>query len=308
MNPKKSDSYLWVEDFSTNEILKLFSRAEQIKNTLLKGEKINTLLGHQVALLFSEASTRTKISFQIAAQRLGAQCLVIDDVNSTSMSKGETFSDTFWTIHSMRPSLFIIRCGDDDGLDHLAQKSQTPIINAGFGSKSHPTQALLDGFTLLERFGSLKDLKILFVGDIDHSRVAASDFALFRALGAEVGVCAPEHFRQKKLSSIKVFTELNEAIPWCDVYVGLRVQFERHGGETLSQITKDDFQKNYSLDKEGLKLLKKESVIMHPGPVNWGVEFQDCVKEDSRLLMWKQKENGVYTRAALMEKVLQVNL
>lgn len=306
MNPKKTFSYLWVEDLSTNDILKLFSRAQAIQLALQQGQTIETLRGHQVALFFSEASTRTKLSFQIAAQRLGAQCLVVDNIASSSMSKGETFADTFWTIHAMRPDALVVRCGEKDNLDQLAERTEVPVLNAGFGSLSHPTQALLDAYTLLQHFGDLKNRKIVFVGDIDHSRVAVSGSRLLKSLGAKVAFCGPEHFLKKEYDGVEIFHDLNKALQWCDVYVGLRVQFERHGSDTLSQLSKENYQASYRLDEMGLKKLKPDAVIMHPGPVNWGIEFHECVQSDPRLLMWKQKENGVYVRAALLEALIKV--
>ena len=259
----------------------------------------------QVALVFNEASTRTKMSFQLAAQRLGAQCLVIDNVKSSSMSKGETFFDTFWTLHSIRPDLFVIRCGEEDPLPEVTKQSDIPVINAGFGSKAHPTQALLDAFTIQERFGKFEGLKVVYVGDIDHSRVASSGIKLLKQFGAEVKICAPENFRMKRDIGVENIETLDEAIEWADVYIGLRVQFERHGGDTLGSLTRDDFIENYRLDEKGLAKLKKQAIVMHPGPVNWGVEFHESVQNDKRLVMWEQKENGVYTRAALMQELLR---
>lgn len=308
MSSDKSLSYLWVDDLSTKGTLELFSRAKTIKENLKNGSVNPSLQGKQVALVFSEASTRTKMSFQMAAQRLGAQCLVVDNVRSSSMSKGETFSDTFWTLNAIRPDLFVIRCGDKDPLDVLADQSDIPVINAGFGAKAHPTQALLDTFTLHEHFGHLEGLKVLMVGDIDHSRVASSDIKMMKNFGVDVKICAPQSFRQNLSSSVDVIESLDEGIAWCDAYMALRVQFERHEDSVSSGNIREEFQSQYSLGEEGLKILSKDSVIIHPGPVNWGVELQECVQKDSRLLMWQQKENGVYTRAALMEKVLKVNL
>ncbi len=305
MTPTKSRSYLWVDDLSPERTLQLFSQAKQIKKNIKNGIHPRFLENMQVALVFSEASTRTKMSFQLAAQRLGAQCLVIDNVKSSSMSKGETFDDTFWTLHSIRPDLFVIRCGGDDPLAEVAAQSEVPVINAGFGSKSHPTQALLDAFTMQEQFGKFQGLKVVFVGDIDHSRVAASDIKLLKEFGADVKICAPPHFRQKTDLGAENIETLREAIEWCDVYMGLRVQFERHSDETQGVLSQQDFIDSYSLNAEGLERLGSKAIIMHPGPVNWGVEFDPCVQKDPRLLMWQQKENGVYTRAALMEELLK---
>lgn len=304
MSSYKSRSYLWVDDLSAERTLQLFSQAKQIKRNIKSGIHPRFLEGNQIALVFSEASTRTKMSFQLAAQRLGAQCLVIDNVKSSSMSKGETFSDTFWTMHSIRPDLFVIRCGEDDPLPEVTKVSDVPVINAGYGSLAHPTQALLDAFTLQEHFGKFEGLKVLFVGDIDHSRVASSDIKLLKQFGADVKICAPEAFRKKNNLDVENIETLDEALQWCDAYVGLRVQFERHTQATDDSF-RQDFTSNYSLDEKRLSKLNPKAIIMHPGPVNWGVEFQNCVQEDSRLLMWTQKENGVYTRAALMQELLR---
>ncbi len=297
-------SFLRVDDLSKKEVLKIFSRAETIKNQLKRGDPPLSLRGKQVALVFSEASTRTKISFQLAAQRLGAQCMIIDNVRASSMSKGETFLDTFWTLHSMGPDIFIIRCGDEDPLEDISDKSLVPVINGGFGSRSHPTQALLDLFTMREIFGHLEGLRVLFVGDTDYSRVVASGIRLLKNFGAQPGICGPEGFSEKFHQEVKSFGNLREAIAWCDVYMGLRVQRERH--QDTSSVVNEQFQKFYSLDREGLTHLSQKSVIMHPGPVNWGGEFHSIVQKDPRLMIWNQKENGVYIRAALMEFLLKV--
>lgn len=296
-------SYLWVDDLSFEDTKQLFSQATQIKKHLTRGIHPRFLEGKQVALVFSEASTRTKMSFQLAAQRLGAQCLVIDNVKSSSMSKGETFSDTFWTLHSIKPDLFVIRCGGEDPLDEVTQRSNIPVINAGFGAKSHPTQGLLDAFTIQERFGKFAGIKVLIVGDIDHSRVASSDIKLLKMFGADVKVCAPKNLYQRDLG-VENVESLDEALGWCDAYIGLRVQFERHESEK-SFINENDYIESFSLNSQRLDKLQKSAIIMHPGPVNWGVEFQQQVQDDKRLVMWQQKENGVYTRAALMEMLLK---
>ncbi len=303
MTSYNTRSYLWVDDLPQEDIQQLFTQATQIKKHLTRGIHPRFLEGKQVALVFSEASTRTKMSFQLAAQRLGAQCLVIDNVRSSSMSKGETFFDTFWTLHSIKPDLFVVRCGDDDPLGEVTKKSQIPVINAGFGAKSHPTQALLDAFTIQERFGKFKGVKVLLVGDIDHSRVASSDIKLLKSFGADVKVCAPNSFYKKDLG-VENISSLDEALSWCDVYMGLRVQFERHEAKN-DFLSEEDYIAAYSLNSQRLEKLSEEAIIMHPGPVNWGVEFQTSVQEDKRLVMWQQKENGVYTRAALMEKLLK---
>ena len=306
MNSSSPHSCLWLEDLSNERILRLFSQARQIKEDLKKGLNPSFLKGRQVVLFFSEPSTRTKLSFQMAAQRLGAQCLMIDNVKNSSMTKGESFADTFWALHSMGPDLLVVRCGEDEPLPELAMQTDIPMINAGFGSKAHPTQALLDAFTLEEHFGRLEGLKVLFVGDMDHSRVASSGIKLFQRFGAQVKICAPPALRQKReVESIDSFDSLDEAVQWCDVYVGLRVQFERHGDQLMDGAFQAEFVENYSLDAPRLGRLGSQAIIMHPGPVQWGLEFQACVQQDPRLRIGAQKENGVYTRGALMQELLR---
>ena len=227
----QASSFLQIEDLSTERIDSLFSRASAIKE---QGWN-SCLQGRQIAMLFTEASTRTKLSFQMAIQRMGGQCLVVDDVKNSSQSKGESFADTFWTLHAMKPDGMILRCSGDVPLPELVKASQTPVINAGFGSLSHPTQALLDVFTMKESLESLEDIKVLFVGDVLHSRVAASNFKLLKRYGARVGVCAPESFLNKEMEGVKLFHQLEDALQWADVYVGLRVQLERSRKRRLTE-------------------------------------------------------------------------
>ncbi|MCB0377582.1 MAG: aspartate carbamoyltransferase catalytic subunit [Bdellovibrionales bacterium] len=302
MTSFKNRSLLNVESLSTEGIERLFSRAKSIKNQINAGQLPQpTLAGKQIVLFFTEASTRTKLSFQMAAQRLGAQCLIVDDQQRSSLSKGESLSDTFWTLHSLRPDLIIVRCGGEAPLEDWIEKSRIPVINAGFGSIAHPTQALLDAFTIEDIFGSLQDRRILIVGDVDHSRVAHSHFRLLKRLGAKITVCGPKMMTTLIPQGIDVESDLDKAMKNCDVFMGLRVQFERHRNQSFS---KESYIKNYSLDEKRLQNLPKEALIMHPGPVNWGVEFQEGVENHAQFKMWDQKQNGVFVRAALMEILL----
>ena len=300
----RSDSFLYTTDRDVDQTRKLLERARKIKNQFSeKGQFPRALKRKQIALLFSEASTRTKLSFQMAAQRMGGQCLVVDSVGSSSMSKGESFSDTFWTFHAMRPDLFVIRCGIGGELEELAKKSEIPIINAGYGHMAHPTQALLDVMSIEEHRVSVEKQKILIVGDVSHSRVAASLLSLCGELNAEIGICAPKEFLPEENDKWIRFDDLDDALKWATVYYGLRVQFERHSGDL--SFSPEDFIEKFRLDKKRLEILSTTALIMHPGPVNWGTEFSDVVKKDNRLIMWQQKENGVYLRAALMESYFE---
>lgn len=296
-------SFIYVTDLALSDLNSLLQRAAEIKTDFKEKRKFpRSLKKQQIVLLFAEASTRTRLSFQMAAQRMGAQCLLIENNAGSSMSKGETFADTFWTAHANQPDAIVVRCDKNGDLDQLAKTTGVPIINGGFGAYAHPTQALLDAMTLLEYRETLTNQKILFVGDIKHSRVFSSHRRLLPLLGAELGVCAPAELFPDDCGGLVTFDNLDKALEWTSVYCGLRVQFERHGDGV--QMAKEKFIKEFSLNRDRLTKLARNALIIHPGPVNWGIEFQEEVQKDHRLLMWQQKENSVYLRAALLEKMI----
>jgi aspartate carbamoyltransferase catalytic subunit len=305
MTTIKKTAYTWVTDLTLRQTTELFDRARSLQKKLKAKERVKTLKGKQVAILFNEPSTRTKLSFQLATQRLGGHCLIIDDFTTSSMAKGETFLDTLWTVHALGPDLLVVRCGGEEPLEQWVSQTELPVINGGWGAKSHPTQALLDVFTLLNRYEDLEGLKVVFVGDIDHSRVAASSIQLMRLFGVQVKICAPSGFCQAPPEGVEVLGSLPEALKWCDVFYGLRVQLERHQGQEDKVRALAEFRDHFSLNEQGLKLLNPKAVIMHPGPVNWGVEFHPQVQQDPRTLVGKMVENGVYVRAALMELLME---
>ena len=304
-------SFLETDDLSQKEIEGLFAQAKTIKNDFLKHRSFSkasfssqSLL---LSLLFFEPSTRTRSSFEMAALRMGWQTTFFDGASKegSSLIKGETFEDTFWTLHAMGPNVLVVRCGDELKLLELSKKTHIPLINAGYGTHSHPTQALLDVFTMLETFADLKNKNILFVGDVRHSRVAQSHFRFLSSLGANIGVVGPESFLGGIPASHKSFTKLSEALPWADVVVGLRVQFERH--DEKNTFSRDEYIKSYQLDSTKAKYLKSTALVFHPGPVNWGLEFDPSVRELPHFRMWQQKQNGVYVRAALLDLVARKN-
>lgn len=304
-------SFLETDDLALPEIEGLFAQAKTIKNHFLKHRSFSkTTFSDKsllLSLLFFEPSTRTRSSFEMAALRMSWQTTFFDGASKegSSLIKGETFEDTFWTLHAMGPNMLVVRCGDELPLQNLSKKSQIPLINAGWGTHSHPTQALLDVFTMLESFSDLKNKNILFVGDVRHSRVAQSHFRFLPKLGAQVGVVGPESFLKQIPTPIKTFTDLSQALPWADVVVGLRVQFERHGEAAL--FSKEDYIKKYQLNSSHAKHLKDQSLLFHPGPVNWGLEFDPSVRELPHFKMWEQKQNGVYVRAALLDLIARKN-
>ncbi len=248
----------------------------------------------------------------MAASRLGYDVLTLENASSSSLSKGESLADTVQNVIAMGPDALVIRYGQSPELDRLLPTLSIPVMNAGSGTKAHPTQALLDAYTIQKSFGSLQGRKVLITGDIRHSRVAQSNFDVLQKMGAEVGVCGPREFiPQSGLPlNVKVFELLDEAVSWCDVYMGLRIQLERHCEAGLPEESVSSY-KNYfetfGLTRARLKILKNDAIIMHPGPINHGVEFpaDDSVMSDSRNRVLKQVSNGVVIRAALLEKLFR---
>lgn len=303
-------SFLDTNDLATDEINSLFKDAQKIKSEFFKTghfPAFNSRSKPLIALLFFEASTRTRLSFEMAIQRLGGMTTFFDGASKegTSLIKGETFEDTFWTLHSMMPDAIIVRCGDELNLHKLREAAHIPLINAGFGTRSHPTQALLDVFTMLESLETIAGKNILFIGDIRHSRVAHSHMELLPRFQSKMGVAGPEVFTRGLPGNLERFAKLEDGLAWADVIVGLRVQFERHQGKDV--FSRDEFISKFQVTKEHGRLFKKDALLFHPGPVNWGVEFDPSVRELSHFKMWDQKQNGVFVRAALLQKIFQKN-
>lgn len=302
-------SFLDTSDLALGDIQSLFSEARSIKSHFVKNRHFPKTFERPplLALLFFEASTRTRLSFEIAIQRLGGRCTFFDGASKegTSLIKGETFEDTFWTLHSMLPDAIVVRCGDELPLHRLKTQVSIPLINAGLGTQSHPTQALLDVFTMLESYKDVSDKNILFIGDIRHSRVAHSHMELLPRLGANIGVVGPDVFLADVDEKVQKFQSLGEALQWADVVVGLRIQFERHG--EAPAFSREDFIKNYQIQKDHARFFKNDTLLFHPGPVNWGMEFHPSVRELPHFKMWDQKQNGVFVRAALLNYIFQKN-
>lgn len=267
-----------------------------------------------VCCLFFEASTRTRMSFQMASYRLGLQVLTMELSSGSSLSKGETPTDTVLNFAAMKPDVLVVRYGNSRELDTLLPKLDIPVLNAGSGTMAHPTQGLLDAYTLRQEWGSLKGKKVLIFGDVLHSRVARSNFDVLSKLGAQVGVFGPEDMlpssKGEALSSefeIRIFTDLDEALPWADACMGLRVQLERHESKTLdldSSGGNATYLSRYGLTTERLQMLRSDAIILHPGPINHGVEFAPEVVKDPRSRVLQQVTNGVTIRAALLASIL----
>jgi aspartate carbamoyltransferase catalytic subunit len=293
--PDRRPSLLDLKDISPNQIQILFQVADQIKSKKM-AENVRSKVS---ALLFFEPSTRTRFSFEMASHRAGFAPLVFDGVN-TSLEKGETIEDTIFNIAAMKPDVIVIRCGDQILLREIAKQIEVPILNAGWGIQGHPTQALLDALALRSRWGELQGKKLLIVGDVLHSRVAASHFELMPKLGAEVGVCGPK-FLLPDNKPVKTFEKLNEGLAWADAVMALRVQFERHHGEP--SMNHNEYFENFGLNEMQLKNLKTQGLILHPGPINYGIEFEQKILSDPRCLVYSQVEHGTYVREALFRWV-----
>jgi aspartate carbamoyltransferase catalytic subunit len=223
----------------------------------------------------------------------------------SSLSKGETHGDTVLNIAAMDPDVMIVRYGRSPELDTLLPTLGMPVLNAGSGASAHPTQALLDAYTITRERRNIAGERVLIVGDIRHSRVARSNFDVLKKLGAEVAVCGPDRLLPTEdIEGIQVFHDLDEATRWCSIYMGLRIQLERHEAHQLNLESQDDYHHHFGLTKERLKILAKDAMIMHPGPINHGVEFCLDVMRDPRCRVLEQVTNGVLIRGALLARIL----
>lgn len=302
-------SLLDTESLSARTILTLFEEADQL-DLLGKAHGHFFVPGKApsqrvVGCLFFEASTRTRMSFQMASYRLGHQVLTMEMNAASSLSKGETYEDTVLNIAAMKPDVLIVRYGTSVELDQLLPRLPMPVVNAGSGTSAHPTQALLDAYTIHRELGSVEGKKVLIVGDIAHSRVARSNFDVLNKLGAEVAVCGPSSMIPNDLPAhVKCIGTIEEALGWADVYMALRIQLERHGETGLAMGSNADYHSQFGLSQPRLKLLKKDAIVMHPGPINHGVEFSHDVSKDPRNRVMNQVTNGVLIRAALLQRAL----
>ena len=314
--PSQPLSLLDTRSLTANAILSLFSHADEIEATyeehgcFFDPDRGEVPTPKIIACLFFEASTRTFMSFQTAALRLGHQVITLDTGTGSSILKGETEDDTVLNVAAMGPDALIVRYNRSPALDELLPQLPMPVISAGTGTSSHPTQGLLDAYTIHRERGSVRGEKVLIVGDVAHSRVARSDFDVLQKLGAEIGVCGPEHFLPPKdeFPGLTYFSNLDEALDWPTVFMGLRVQLERHDDPHLKSRSLDDYRSRYhgefGLSVERLKTLHPKVTILHPGPINHGVEFAPEVLKDPRARVLEQVKNGVLIRAALLSKVL----
>jgi aspartate carbamoyltransferase catalytic subunit len=275
--------------------LKTASSFKEVINRPIK--KVPSLRDITIANLFFENSTRTRLSFELAEKRLSAD-VVNFSAASSSVKKGETLIDTVNNILSMKVDMVVMRHPNPGAAMFLSQKTKTRVINAGDGTHEHPTQALLDAFSIQESLGSFEGKKVVIVGDILHSRVALSNIYSLQKLGAEVMVCGPTTLIPKYIDKlgVKVEHNLRRALEWCDVANMLRIQLERQDIQFFPSLR--EYSMQYGLNKELLDSLDKRIVVMHPGPINRGVEITSDVADSDQSIILNQVENGVAVRMA----------
>lgn len=278
-------------------ILETASRFKEVINRPIK--KVPSLRDITIANVFFENSTRTRLSFELAQKRLSAD-VVNFSAASSSVKKGETLVDTVNNILAMKVDMVVMRHPNPGAAKFLSQKIKARVVNAGDGTHEHPTQALLDAFSIQEKLGTVEGKKVVIVGDILHSRVALSNIYCLQKLGAEVMVCGPSTLIPKYIGElgVKVSHNLREALEWCDVANMLRIQLERQDIKYFPSLR--EYAQLFGLDKALLDSLSKEIVIMHPGPINRGVEISSDVADSSQSIILDQVENGVAVRMAVI--------
>lgn len=292
---------LGIKDLQLRDIELILSTATQFKEVLQRPiKKVPSLRDTTIVNLFYENSTRTRISFELAEKRLSADTLNFS-ASGSSISKGETLLDTVNNILSMKVDMVVMRHSASGAPHFLAKHIPAAIINAGDGINEHPTQALLDAFSIKEKCGAISGKKVVLIGDIMHSRVALSNIYLLRKAGAEVMVAGPPTLIPKYISSafdIRVEYNLKKALQWCDVANILRIQLERQNQVLFSSLR--EYNLAYGVSKKILDSLSKEIVILHPGPINRGVEIDSDAADSKQSIILQQVENGVAVRMAVL--------
>jgi len=299
MNSLKSKNLLDISSLSVEEINLICNSAKYFKNIFTRSvKKVPVLRGKTVCTLFYEPSTRTRLSFDLAAKRLSADLINVN-VSTSSVVKGESLIDTVHTLEAMKADYIVIRHEAALAPYFLSMNINASVINAGDGFHAHPTQALLDTYSILELRHSLEGMHIGIIGDIRHSRVARSDIEAFTKLGAKVTVCGPptlvpDEFKQY---GVDISYSLDDILPDLDCINMLRMQKERQQGALYPSLR--EYSRNFSMTSERLARCKKDIIIMHPGPINRGVEVSNCVAESPNFIMNEQVTNGVAVRMAI---------
>jgi len=295
---------LGIESLDRVEIEAILDRAKHFQPRESENRR-DVLRGRMIVNLFFEASTRTRTSFEIAAKRLGADAISIT-ASGSSVDKGESLVDTLNTLGAMHPDAIVMRHAASGAPHFLARYLPTPIINAGDGTHEHPTQALLDARTILDRRPSLEGLRAAIIGDIAHSRVARSNMYLLSKFGAQIVLCGPASLLPVELAQITpgvtLTHDIREAIRDADVIMMLRVQLERQHEAAFSA---SEYFRFYGLRLEHMGLAKPDAIVMHPGPINRGREISSEVADSQRSVILNQVENGIAVRMAVLERVLK---
>jgi aspartate carbamoyltransferase catalytic subunit len=292
---------LGIKDLNREDIQLILSTAQQFKEVLQRPvKKVPSLRDVTIVNLFYENSTRTRMSFELAERRLSADVLNFA-ASSSSSAKGETLLDTVNNILSMKVDMVVMRHSASGAPHFLAKHIPAAIVNAGDGINEHPTQALLDAYSMQEKLGKLEGLKVAIIGDIMHSRVALSNMYLLKKMGAEIMVAGPPTLIPKYISEalgVRVEYNLKKALQWCDVANVLRIQLERQNQPLFSSLR--EYNLAYGIKRKMLESLGKEIVIMHPGPINRGVELDSDVADGPYSIILNQVENGVAVRMAVL--------
>jgi len=289
-----------IQSLSREEIYEILDTAVPFKEIFTRSVKrVPSLRGKTVVNIFLEPSTRTRTSFELAAKRLSADVINIA-ADRSSLIKGESLIDTFNTLLAMKADVFVMRHSSAGAAHFVAERMPVPVINAGDGAHAHPTQALLDLFTIRENKGKLEGLKVAIVGDITFSRVARSDICALAKVGAEVRVCGPLTLipRGIERTGAKVYRKIDEAVEDCDVVYMLRIQKERQGSHFFPTIR--EYYNRFGLTPERLRRAKPDAIVMHPGPINRGVEINDDIADGKPSRIQDQVTNGVAVRMAVL--------
>ena len=294
-----SKDLLGIRNLSVEEINLIFDTADKFKEVLNRPiKKVPSLRHLTIANVFFENSTRTKLSFELAQKRLSADVINFSS-SFSSVKKGESLLDTINNILVMKVDMIVMRHPNPGAPHFVAKNIEASVVNAGDGTHEHPTQALLDSYTIREKFGNIKNKKIAIIGDISHSRVAISNIYALQKLGAKVMLCGPSTLIPKHINSMGVEIENNieNALKWCDVANVLRIQLERQNNKFFPSLR--EYSLYYGINKKLLEKINKNIIIMHPGPINRGVELNSDVADSNNSIILDQVENGVAIRMAV---------
>jgi aspartate carbamoyltransferase catalytic subunit len=289
-----------IKELSTADIETIFNTADNFKEVINRPiKKVPSLRDITIANIFFENSTRTRLSFELAEKRLSADVINFS-ASGSSVSKGETLIDTVKNILAMKVDMVVMRHANAGASEFLARNIDAKVINAGDGAHEHPTQALLDAFSIREKYGKVAGLKVAIIGDILHSRVALSNIFCLQKLGAEVMVCGPTTLMPKYIAElgVKVSHNVREALEWCDVANVLRIQLERQATRYFPSLR--EYTLHFGINRKLLEAVGRDITIMHPGPINRGVELNSDVADSSQSIILNQVENGVAVRMAAL--------